>query len=72
MLERYLDAAMERAVFEVLPDDGTYFGRVPELRGAWANEPTLDACRGELREAVRDWVLFRFSRGLTVPSVGGI
>jgi len=62
MLTRYLRAAMREARYEILEDDGSYYGCIPELNGVWANAPTLEACREELEEVLEDWLLFRLSR----------
>ena len=53
-----IDAAMQRARYEILPDDGTFYGEIPGLNGVWANEPTLEACRDELRSVLEDWPAF--------------
>ena len=52
MLTSYLRAAMHRARFEILADDGTFYGEIPGLDGVFANADTLEACRDELAEAV--------------------
>jgi predicted RNase H-like HicB family nuclease len=57
MLRGYLDAAMRRARYEILPDDGSYYGEISGLDGLWANATTLEACRDELASALEDWVV---------------
>ena len=37
MLTRYVEAAMRRARYEILKDDGTYYGEIPGCRGVYAN-----------------------------------
>ena len=70
MLTDYLRAAMARAKYESLSDDGSFYGEIPELAGVWANANTLEACREELQEVLEGWILLRVSKGLSVPSVG--
>jgi hypothetical protein len=41
MLASYIDKAMELAVYEIIEDDGTYWGEIPGLQGVWANYKTL-------------------------------
>ena len=53
-LTSYFEAAMRRARYEVIEDDGSYYGNIPGLQGVWANADTLEACRTELREVVED------------------
>jgi len=74
MLTAYIQAAMQRATYELLPDNEQppYYGHIPGLQGVWANEATLEACRSELQSALEDWVLFSLQRGLTVPIFDGI
>jgi len=72
MLTKYLDAAMRHAHDEILSDDGTYYGEIPECRGVYANAPTLEECRSELAEVLEDWLLFRIHRNLALPRIDGI
>jgi predicted RNase H-like HicB family nuclease len=72
MLTDYIRAAMRRATYEILPDDGTFYGEIPGFNGVYANTSTLEACREELEEVLQDWILFRVSRNLQLPVVDGI
>ncbi len=69
MLTRYIQAAMHRAAYEILPDDHTFYGEIPGFAGVYANAPTLEACRDELAEVLEEWILFRVARNLPVPTV---
>jgi hypothetical protein len=46
----YVQAALRHAKYEIPPDDGSYYGEIPQCRGVYANAPTLEECREELRE----------------------
>ena len=72
MLTEYIRAAMRRARYEILPDDGSFYGEIPALPGVWANADTLEACREELKEVLEEWLLFRLSKGLSLPVIDGI
>lgn len=72
MLADYIDKAMEQAVYEIIEDEGTYWGEIPGLQGVWARHPTLEGCRRELREALSDWVALRLRLDLPMPIVAGI
>jgi len=72
MLTEYIRAAMRQAKYEILPDDGTYYGEIPGIQGVWANSKTLEECREELASVLEDWILFSVSRNLSVPVVDGI
>jgi predicted RNase H-like HicB family nuclease len=72
MLTEYLEAAMKHAHCEILKDDSTYYGEIPECQGVYANAPTLEGCQSKLREALEDWILFRVYRHLELPKIEGI
>jgi len=72
MLLEYIQAALHHAKYEMLPDDQSYYGEIPECSGVYANAKTLEDCREELREALEEWVLFRVHRNLPMPAIDGI
>ena len=72
MLLEYVQAALRQATYELLPDDGSFYGAVPECPGVYANGPTLEDCREELREVLDGWILFRVHRNLPLPTIDGI
>jgi predicted RNase H-like HicB family nuclease len=72
MLLDYINAAMHQAKYEVLPDDGTFYGEISGFNGVYANAKTLEACRDELVETLEEWILFRVSRNLSLPMIDGI
>ena len=72
MLTNYLRAAMKKARYEILGDDGSYYGEIPGFSGVYANASTLEVCRNQLEEVLEEWILFRVSRNLPLPSAGGI
>jgi predicted RNase H-like HicB family nuclease len=71
MLTEYMHAAMHQAVYEKL-EGGAYYGEFPGLQGVYANAPSLEGCREELRSALEDWLLFSLVNGFSVPPIGGI
>lgn len=71
MLRDYLGAAMRQARYEILSDDGSYYGEIPGFEGVYANSGTLEECRDELEEVLEEWVFFRVSRNLALPEVDG-
>lgn len=72
MIRAYIAAAMAKAEFEILCDDGSFYGEIPGFQGVWANNDTLEECRTELEEVLEDWLLFSISRNFDVPVVDGI
>ncbi len=71
MISEYLAAALRRARYEILSDDGSYYGQIQGFDGVYANASTLEKCREELREVLEEWILFRVSRNLPLPVVDG-
>ena len=72
MLIEYIRAAMRQARYEILPDDDTFYGEIPDFPGMYANTDNLETCRQELEEVLEEWVLLRVSRNLPLPIVDGI
>lgn len=72
MLTQYIKAAMRQAKYELLADDGTFYGEIPGFDGVYANAEALESCREELEEVLEEWILFRVSRNLTLPVVDGL
>ncbi len=72
MLARLIDEAMERAVYEIIEDEGTFWGEIPGFQGVWARHTTLEGCRRELREALSDWIALRLRLGLVIPVVADL
>ena len=54
MLTKYLEAALRHAHYEILADDGTFYGEIPECRGVYANAHSLEECRAVLSEVLED------------------
>lgn len=72
MLTEYVQAALNKAKYEIIPGDNTYLGKIPGFKGVWANAATLEDCRNELREVLEDWILVSVSRHLPLPVLKGI
>ena len=71
MLTEYLRAAMAQAHYEILEREG-FYGEIPGFQGLDAQAATLEACREELLSALEDWLLFRISRRLPIPTIQGM
>jgi predicted RNase H-like HicB family nuclease len=72
MLKNYIRTAMGKARYEILPDDGTYYGEIPGFDGVYANAKSLEECRDQLEEVLEGWILLRVSLHYPLPSVDGI
>ncbi len=71
MLTEYIQAAMRRGKYKLLDQDEGFFGEISECPGVWADAPSLEACRDELREVLEDWILVRARRQLDLPVIDG-
>ena len=72
MLIRYLANAMHKAHYEFLKNDRQFYGEIPICKGVYATGKTLEECRDQLEEVLEEWILFRVSRKLKIPTVNGI
>ncbi len=69
MLSEYIKAALKKAKYEILEEDGTFYGEIPNFQGVYANADTLEECRNELAEILEEWIFFRISRNLELPVI---
>jgi len=72
MLTKYIAQVMAKAKYEILQEDNSFYGKIPGFKGVYANETDLETCRGELEEVLEEWLFFRISRNLPVPSINGV
>ena len=72
MLMDYIRAAMRQAKYEILQDDGTFYGEIPGLQGVFSNADTLEECRDMLEEILGEWILLQVADGLPLPAVGDV
>ncbi len=70
MILEYINAALEKAKYEIIEDDEPYYGEVPRLKGVWATGKTLEECRRNLAETIEGWIIIRLKKGLPIPSIG--
>jgi predicted RNase H-like HicB family nuclease len=72
MLTEYIQAAMRRARYKILPEDGSFYGEVPGLEGVWAQADTLETCRDELEDVLEEWIVLSLAKNLPIPTLDGI
>ena len=72
MLMQYIEKAMQHAKYELLSEDNSYYGEIPECKGVYANNSNLEDCRKELQEVLEDWILIRIYKNLSLPIIDGI
>ena len=72
MIREYIAAAMKGAQYEILSDDGSYYGEIPGFDGVYSNAQQLEECRDIFEEVLEEWLLLSVSKGLPVPVVDGL
>jgi predicted RNase H-like HicB family nuclease len=73
MLSQYIQAAMRQAKYDILNDDDkSYYGEIPGFQGVYANAELLGDCRDELLEVLEQWIVYRLSKNLPLPTVDGL
>jgi len=71
MLTSYIQAAMRRATYEILPDGEGYYGEIPDLPGVYANAATLEVCCEELQRVLEGWIALGLALGHSFPALDG-
>ena len=73
MFAEYIQAALERAEYEIMEDDEPepYYAHVPDLPGVWATGKTFEECRKELISTIEGWIVLGFRLGHPMPSIDG-
>ncbi len=72
MISRYISSVLRLAQYEILPDNGGFYGSIPALPGVWAEGASLEECRSELASVLEDWLLFSLARQQPIPVLEGI
>jgi len=72
MLTTYINAALRKAHYEILPNGEGFFGTIEGLQGVWAQAVTLEACREELREVLEEWIVLGLQMGHPLPPIDDI
>ena len=62
---------MLQARYEIVEDDGAFYGHIPAIPGVWANAKTLEACREESEGVLEGWVLFGIADHSAIPDIDG-
>jgi predicted RNase H-like HicB family nuclease len=52
-----------------LQEDNSFYGEIPGFDGVYANAIDLEICKVELAEVLEEWLFFRISRNLPVPTI---
>lgn len=72
MLRSYIDAAMHRHIAEYLAAEGTWYAEIPGFDGVYAQAASREGCIHDLEEVLEEWIFFRLTRNLPLPTVDGL
>lgn len=72
MLTKYIQAALHHAKYEILDDDGSFYGEIPVCNGVYANTSNLEECREQLEEVLEEWILLSIYKNLPLPVIDEI
>jgi predicted RNase H-like HicB family nuclease len=62
---------MRHARYEIVEDDGSFYGEIPPIPGVWANARTLEECREELESVLEGWVALSIADHSPIPDIDG-
>jgi len=65
----YVQAAIERAEYVLVPDERACYGTIPGLPGIEARAHSVDQCRAALEKMLDDWVQAELRAGRSLPIV---
>ncbi len=68
MLQKYIQNALKDSKYKML-EDGTWFVEIPGFEGVWANGNTVEDCRLELIEVLKEWLILKLKDDNPVPVV---
>jgi predicted RNase H-like HicB family nuclease len=72
ILTDYIREAMRLAHYELM-ENGSFFATIPLLKGLWAEDATLEACREELQSTLEDRIMVKVRFGdKDFPALNGI
>ena len=71
MITDCINAALNKAKYELIEDEYSYYGEVPDLQGVWASGKTLEECRRNLAEVIDSWLVLSLKKGLPIPAIEG-
>jgi predicted RNase H-like HicB family nuclease len=72
MFAEYIQAALEKAEYEVIDNPEPFYAHVPGLVGVWATGKTVEECRKELIKVIEEWIVAKLQWGQPIPPMGGL
>ena len=72
MIREYIAAAMAKAEYKILCDDGTFYGEIPGFQGVYSVGDTLEECVRVLEEVLEEWLLLGIVLQDDLPVMDGM
>lgn len=72
IVPEYIRAAMRRAEYECIEEDGSIFATIPGFDGLWATGLTKLQANEELESALEGWILLGIAHGHEIPKIDGM
>lgn len=69
MFAEYIQAALERAEYEIIDDPCPYYAHVPGLQGVWATGKSFEECRKELISTIEGGIVLGLRLGHPIPAI---
>lgn len=70
MITEYIQASRKKAHYEL--EEGIYYGEIPGFEGIVAYGDSLEACREQLIDVLKGWLIVGIRHGHPLPVVAGI
>ena len=72
MLQNYIQAAIRRAKYEFIPNEGYFYCEIPECRGVFVKANSIEEAREEIIEILEEWLFIRLRKNLDIPIIDDI
>lgn len=72
LIKSYIQVAMRHARYEIVRENGTYYGEIRECPGVHAAAASLKMCKNQLEEALEEWILVNVDKNMTLPPIDNI
>lgn len=69
---KYMERAIEGAVFEPLEGGEGFYATIPGFQGLWAQGLTMEACKDELLSVLEGWLALSVERSMAIPTLSSI
>lgn len=69
ILDEYIEAALETALYEAIEKGSKVYGELPAFRGAWADGRTREQAKNKLHQVLRGWIELQVEQRHPLPTL---